>query len=438
MEYLEVDYNNILNSLHKLISLTTSEITINSILIVGSNYDIASKKKIRKGSDIDFVILNSSKTFAVKEKFQDITYDIAFINHTDMGAVVLGALSGSPFFGKFFSSINKHSIIKDTDRLGSKFVSIIKYLYSCFTASFIPNYEISTISLDSIAANKDDIEKNSVEEMNFASIRLSEHTFNYLSYLSYPIHTSGSYRGKVIEKHFQYTENRKNQNCILDKNDLVNIADYIAPVAEYRFFGFDYDESIQEAISQNKIENYYYGFDNLISERNIVFLSEKDVMKNNFQLLYIKNIIPFLKENQLNVCTDFFISLSNKHEQNTLENRVQFLLSVFNYFKKEEKHQIILHTLKSLFIIKSIHLLEENEHKMSIEVFDEWLLQTKDDFYFPEDAKMEVDLNEILAIISQSKLQREMEVKTCYLFFGIMKALRVNIEDFHFEESLVE
>ena len=105
---------------------------------------------------------------------------------------------------------------------------------------------------------------------------------------------------------------------------------------------------------------------------------------------------------------------------------------------REEKHQIILHTLKSLFIIKSIHLLEENEHKMSIEVFDEWLLQTKDDFYFPEDAKMEVDLNEILAIISQSKLQREMEVKTCYLFFGIMKALRVNIEDFHFEESLVE
>ncbi len=438
MEYIDVDYNNILNSLYKLISLTTDEIAVDSILIVGSNHDIASKKKIRKGSDIDFVILNASRTFAVKEKFQDITYDIAFINHTDMGTVVLGALSGSPFFGKFFSSITNSIVIKDKDNLGERFVNIITYLYNCFTVSFIPNHEISTISLDSIAANKDDLEKNSVEEMSFASIRLSEHVFNYMSYLSYPINTSGSYRGKVIEKHFQYTENRKNQNCILDKNDLVNIADYIAPVAEYRFFGFDYDESIQEAISQNKIENYYYGFDNLISERNIVFLSEKDMLKNNFKLLYVKNIIPFLKENQLKVCTDFFISLSNKHEQNTLENRVQFLLSVFNYFKKEEKHQIILHTLKSLFIIKSIHLLEENEHKMSIEVFDEWLLQTKDDFYFPEDAKMEVDLNEVLAIISQSKLQREMEVKTCYLFFGIMKALRVNIEDFHFEESLVE
>ena len=69
MEYIDVDYNNILNSLYKLISLTTNEIVVDSILIVGSNHDIASKKKIRKGSDIDFVILNASRTFAVKEKF---------------------------------------------------------------------------------------------------------------------------------------------------------------------------------------------------------------------------------------------------------------------------------------------------------------------------------------------------------------------------------
>ena len=439
MEYIEIDYNTILNSLNKLISLTSENVDINSILIVGSNHDIMSKKEIRKNSDVDFVILNNSKTFAVKEKIQGVTYDISFINHKDMGALVLGALSGSPFFGKFFSSIHKYSIIQDKDSLGDTFVNIIKYLYNCFTTSFIPNYEISTISLDSISANKNDIKKDTIEEINFASIRLSEHVFNYLSYLSYPIHTSGSYRGKVIEKQFQYTKNRENQNCILDQKDLLNISNYIAPVSEYNFFGFTNNDDIQEAISQNKIENYYYGFDNLVAEKSIVFLSEKDVLNNNFQLLYIKNIIPFLTSNQLEICTNFFISLSKKHEESSLENRVQYLLNVFNSFKKEQYHEIIINTLKSLFIIKSIHLLDERDNKIDVEILDEWLLQTKEEFYFPKSSiSDELDLNNLLTIISESKLQREKEVKVCYLFFGIMKSLRVNIEDFHFEESVVE
>ena len=88
MEYIEIDYNTILNSLNKLISLTSENVDINSILIVGSNHDIMSKKEIRKNSDVDFVILNNSKTFAVKEKIQGVTYDISFINHKDMGAFI--------------------------------------------------------------------------------------------------------------------------------------------------------------------------------------------------------------------------------------------------------------------------------------------------------------------------------------------------------------
>lgn len=406
MEYKEVNLSEILNCLHKLIYLTSGEIQIDAIIVVGSNHNISSKKKIPKNSDIDFVILNQSKTFAVKEKFQGITYDIAFVNHNDMGTVVLGALSGSPFFGKFFSSITKYNIIKDKDDLGVKFVNIVTYLYRSFKESFIPNYEISTISLESIAANKEDLEKNTIEETNFAFIRLSEHVFNYISYLAYPIHTSGSYRGKVIEKKFQYIENRENNDCILGKKDLIKITEYIAPTSEYNFFGFIDDENIQEAISNNKIENYYYGFDNLVTEESIVFLSEEDVLKNNFKLHYIKNIIPFLTKEQLGVCTDLFIFLSMKHQKTTLENRIQLLLNILNSFRKEKIHEVIVRTLKSLIIIKSIHLLAEAEKIINIDALDEWLLQTKEDLYFPKTSSTDVDLKEIFNIITKSRTDK--------------------------------
>ncbi len=435
MEYKEVNYNDILNYLQKLIRLTNEEIQIDSILIVGSNYNISSKKKIPKDSDIDFIILNQSRTFAIKEKFQDISYDISFVNHNDMGSIILGALSGSAFFGKFFSSITNYNIIKDTDDLATKFVNITKYLYRSFTESFIPNYEISTISLDSISANKEDLKKNTIEETNFAFIRLSEHVFNYMSYLAYPIHTSGSYRGKIIEKQFKYLENKENKDCILSKNDLLNITQYIAPVSEYNFFAFTNDKNIQDAISNNKIDNYYYGFDNLVTEKRIIFLSEKDVLKNNFKLLYIKNILPFLTKEQLDICTGFFVSLSKKHRETSLENRIQLLLSIFNNFRKEKIHDIIIKTIKSLFIIKSLHLLNEEEKIIDINILDEWLLQTKQDLYFPKTFNLSINLKEIFNIITNSTKQREIEVKTCHIFFGIMKSLRINIEDFHFENE---
>ena len=67
-----------------------------------------------------------------------------------------------------------------------------------------------------------------------------------MSYLAYPIHTSGSYRGKVIEKQFKYLENKENKDCILSKNELLKITENIAPVSEYSFFGFTDDKNIQK------------------------------------------------------------------------------------------------------------------------------------------------------------------------------------------------
>ncbi len=434
MEYIDVNYENILNQLHNLIHLADSEIQIDSILIVGSNYDVSSKKKISKDSDIDFIILNQSKHFSMSEKFQGISYDISFVNHKDMGTIILGALSGSAFFGKFFSSMRKYTIIKDTGELGVKFADIINYLYNSFTASFIPNYEISSILLHNIAANKNDLRKNTLEEINFASLRLAEHVFNYMSYLAYPIHTSGSYRGKVIEKQFEYLKNRKNKTCILDKNDLLKTTQEISPVLEYDFFGVTDNEEIQKAISNEKIEDYYYGYDNLVKEERVVFLSENDILKNNFKLSYVNNIIPFLEKEQLSICTDFFISVSKKYQKVTLKDKLEFLLGILNGFRKENIHQVLVNTLKSLFIIKSITLLDENEKTMNIEVLDDWLEQTKEDFYFPKTPDIPLNLNEIFSIIINSATQRETEIKTCHIFFGIMKSLRIEIEDFYFQE----
>lgn len=433
MEYKKANYKDILSSLQELIRLSGEEVKINTILIVGSNSNIYTKKEIAKNSDIDFIILNQNKHFSIKEKFQGISYDISFINQNDIISVVLGALNGSPFFGKVFSSISSYSLIKDTDNIGVEFVSVVKYIYDCFIGSYLPNFGISTIALHNIDANKKDLKKSTIEERSFAFYRLSEHIFNYISYLAYPMSTSGSYRGKIIERRFKYFINNEKNKSIFDENSIKKIVKKTLPVFEYEFYGLVDNKNIQDAISKNKITQYYYGYDNLIQEEKIVFISKKDVLKNNFTITDVNNIIPFLTRLQLGVYTSFLIFLSKKYQEISLEKRISFLLKVFNILKGEKLHEVIIKTLKSLLIIKSVYFLDEEEKEISVGVFNDWLLQFKVDFNLPKTSITNINLKEILNIIKDSTTQREIEIKTCDMFFGIMKSLRINMEDLDFQ-----
>ena len=228
--------NKILDSLEKLISLTEGVNDVNSVIIVGSNYNFSTKKTIDKDSDIDFIILNNNKHYSLKKKFNNLSYDISFINQNDLGALILGALNGSPFFGKIFSSINNdYNLIKDKNKEGIKFINIIKCINKFFIASSIPNYIISSTYLHNILANKKDLKKESIEERFFSFFKLAEHSFNYMSYLIYPFNTSGSYRGKIMSKNYPYFMDTINNISLVEEKKVLLILEKLCPVCEYEF-----------------------------------------------------------------------------------------------------------------------------------------------------------------------------------------------------------
>jgi len=426
---MEFNYEDILT---RLMYLAGDETQITSILITGSNHDLSSKNTIAQDSDIDFIVLNENRHFSIKNKVQNISYDISFINQNDITSIILGALNGSSFFGKVFSSINNCNVIKDTNDQGVRFINTITFLYTLFSESFIPNFETSSISLHNISANKKDLRKNTFEENYFATLRLSEHVFNYMSHLAYPMYTSGSYRGKIIKQQFGNFNNKENNNCLIHKDDILMATQKISPVLAYKFFGVVENEIIQSAISNNEINSYYYGYNNLVEEKRIVFLLENDILKNNLKLTDLNNIVPFLTEEELTTYTDFLISLSTKHQRTLLKNRIQLLLEIFNIFRKEKLHQVIIKTLKSLMILKSVYFLSKKENQITMDIFSNWLINLKEGFHIPEILNLDINFENILSIVINSTSRRETEIKTCHIFFGIMKSLKIDMEDLNF------
>ena len=129
------------------------------------------------------------------------------------------------------------------------------------------------------------------------------------------------------------------------------------------------------------------------------------------------------------------IFLSKEYSLASLENRILFLLDIFYALKKEQLHFVLLKTLKSLLIIKSVHFLNEEEQGIDFNLFNDWIMQFKEELNFQEISSNNFDLKDIVNIIKDSESQREKEIKTCHIFFGIMKSLRINVEDLQFQNN---
>lgn len=199
-----------------------NEISINAIILIGSNFNLTSlQKNTNNNSDIDVIILSESDHFQVSKKHLEINFDLSFINQNDIARILNSSLNGSKFFGKILSSINKCTLIKDNDKIGKTFISLTRELYKIYTNTCLPNYVVNEVYLYNINANKKDLKKIEIEEAFFAYHRLSVHLFNHIAQLVYPFHTSGSHRGVVIKKYF----NSFKKDIVLDKNrcPLINI-----------------------------------------------------------------------------------------------------------------------------------------------------------------------------------------------------------------------
>lgn len=425
-------------TLRELIDITFEEnINLNSIILVGSNYNMFKKEfLVSSKSDIDVIILTNSNSFYINQLYKNIRFDVSIINQDDIIKIFLGALNGSSFFGKIVTSLNQFEIIKDIDEIGITFINTIKYFYESFTKSFLPNYSVNSIYIHNILANKKDLKKETKEESFFALQRLSEHLFNYISFLIYPFQTSGSYRAKVIGQYLNQKNSKEKKNIVLNKKLIISILSNICPVLEYEFRAVEYNKKIETLILEHKISSFYFGYKELLSENTIIFLLEKDVIKNKLKLQKITNIIPFLTKNEMIMFTNFLVLLSKKNMTSSVNEKKEFLISIYNEFKHMKLGHVIDDSLKNILILKTLKEVKKQDTKINIKKFNNWLMNIKGMSLSNNNMQKQIRFQEIIAFIENSSDKIEKEIKTIHIFFAIMKSLRIEIEDLNFTDEI--
>ncbi|WP_299435338.1 hypothetical protein [uncultured Aquimarina sp.] len=434
--------NHLLNDIAFLIEANaTKSIELNTVFLVGSNYNIKDVREVyNKNSDIDIIVLSEVDSFQIHTEHKGVKFDICIVNLNDTINLVLAAFNGSPMAGKVFSSISSYRIIIDKKGVGISFVEVIQKIYSIFTQACLPNYNANHIFLHNIAANLTDTRKQNPSESFFAYNRLSNHLFDYISKLIYPFHTSGSYRGKIFK---QYIDDLEEQ-LLLKTKDFMAMQDslvlyYInkfSPVTRTKYKAIEYSSSLEKEILSGSITTFYFGLDNLISESIVMFLPEEEFFKNKlaYKLLDLNNIVPCFLEDQLKVYYSFLTRISKKYFSSNINERKYLLSLIINRFEEEGFEKTIIASLKAVLIIKSSQEISKENVLIGLEGFKEWLLEL--DIVLPS-IKHDNDLSEnignelstLFKYINPSDFTKEKELKIGYIFFGIMKALRINIED---------
>ncbi len=437
-------YVELLTELKQVIDMySVKDIVLDTIIITGSNHTIDNLDSVRNNeSDIDIIILTEVDSFQINTTYNGIRYDISLINQLDIINLLLAAYKGSQIAGKIFSSINASTIIKDKKGLGVIFINVIKKLYVIFIEACIPSYTANQVFLYNINANLTDTRKQNIAETFFAYHRLSNHVFEYISKLIYPFYTSGSYRGQVFDKYLEGFQEKICLNTeaqpVMDDSILKYYVDKFSPVLEYHYKAVAYDSLLKNEILSGSIHSFYFGYDNLISETTVVFLPEEELLKNKnkteFKALDLSNIVPYLLEDQLDMYSAFLVTVSQHYLSSKIDERKYSLHLIIDLFYDKGYRKTINQSLKAILIIKSAQEISEENILIDLEGFQEWLLGMgisfllhKKDQLLPKN--IEEGLLKLFNCIEDSTAAKEQEIKVSYIFFGIMKALRINIED---------
>ncbi|WP_064966568.1 hypothetical protein [Tenacibaculum ovolyticum] len=425
-----------------IVNLYYPNIEINAIIIVGSNYLIKNlKNSHNKNSDIDIIILSESllgsKQF--NYEYEDTNLDIIITNPNKILTLTLEAFNGSKQVGKIFSSSILHSIIYDEREIGTNFIFTLQKIYALFTKSCLPKFYANSLFLHNIKTNLSDLYKDTPIENFFSLQRISSQLFDYIATLIYPFKTSGSYRGKIFSQNFPNEFN----NCLTPNNNNVNnYIDFIkssvskfAPVSKTKFHSFLYSDELQKELKTNQnIDSFFFGYDNLVFEKEIIFLTKENIPKIHTELTPLKltNIIPFLSDNELNTHYDFLNYLSKKYIFSSLEERKKVMDQILNQFLDTTHKTTIENSLKAISLLKVIIDISKDTEIIKIKKFKSWLDTFNLQLKKKENTKINQSLSPIFSIIKNSSSIKEKEIKTNFIFFSILKSLRIKIEDIDF------
>ena len=412
-----------------------------AVILTGSYYNITNLSDLQtNSSDLDIIILNNHNTFHINTTFDKIRYDISVINCNDFIELFLSAINKSPFNSKVFSSLRNFNILFDTNKIGATFIDIAKKLYNILVSSILPNHKSIHLLQHNIQANISDISKEESLEKFFAFLRSTDQFFEYLVSISYPFHTSGSYRGKILSQDYKDLKeeiSREKENMVLDWTNISSLIKRYIPILNTEYIAMEYNPKIVNDIKSGQLTSFFFGFDNLMSEKFIIFV-DKEVFKEiekteNKKIIELNNIVPFLSESHLNLYYSYIKKISLNTIDYSLEQRIKIFKEIYSHpiFRYHTKE--INQSLKSILILISFREIVDKNISINLKDLKSWLKEFDNiEFNFLEHTVFDDELNQLANYINKEKNTRIKVIIINYIFFGIMKALRVKIEDLNF------
>lgn len=440
--------NVIIQNIKKLITVYQGKsVIIKAIIFVGSNHSITDlDDNLSCDSDLDFIVLVEGDTFSISTNYKDHQYDLTIINPSNFLNLIINGYERSPFAGKIFSSLKDYTIIKDTENIARYFVHMTNKIYEILVNAVLPNFSANSIFLDNIKANLSDTKKNDATEVFFAYDRLSTHVFDYISRLIYPFNLRGSYRGKVFKKHLKNLRNNVSLNegqYFINDKFIEGWIEKFSPILECGYRALAFSPSLEKEILSEQIKSFYFGYDNIVSKNRILFLPEEEFLKNkdnmNFEALNLSNIVPLFSKHQLDSYTSLLSLMSMEYLRLDEGSRKKTLELILKKYHDQDLGDLVWQSIKAALLIDSIKEITLEKDYIRLEDFNNWLtnfdlplsLVKENEFNLPK--YLDEKLAEIFTYIKSSVSYKETEIKASFTFFGIMKSLRINIDDIDFE-----
>ncbi|MEE1963465.1 hypothetical protein V1387_12275 [Allomuricauda taeanensis] len=426
-----------------------SETEQNSIILIGSNYDISSLEEINdKNSDIDILVLTDSNSYQFSIDYKDTRLDFTYVNHFEIIELFLAAINGNPFASKVISGLNDPFTILKTGNEEKLYLitSIIKELHNIFSKSVIPDHSLNFLFLNNIYVNQQDLNIQDPLKFIFAGDRVSSLILDYTFKLIFPYSAMGAFRGQIISivlpnlvNKIKITED-EGEKVYTNKKIVEACRLKFAPFVKHSYVAFECEKELLNDINLGKYESFYFGYNNLDSEKPAIFISEDEVKSKLYftkkRKINISSIVPCFSDCQYYKYINLLTIISKTYINSKSEEKLNIFLQFYNSFCDYGLQECIDLSLKAIIVKKTILKTKKDNRTMGLPDFKKWLSVL--DVSLPkEDRKDALSLKniEFLTIINfiiNSEDEIETNIKANYVLFGIMKSLRIDIDDLLF------
>ncbi|MFV0572966.1 MAG: hypothetical protein ACK5M1_11125 [Xanthomarina gelatinilytica] len=417
-----------------------------SIMLVGSNKDIEDINELKEEkSDLDVIVLNTKSSYQYSTSHYGINIDISYVNYRDIIGLIYAAIKGSFFAGKIFSSIvENHNIIKSDLKCNAGiFVEVFTIVYKILERTYLPDNIYNHIYFHNIKSSLNDLDRLDTVEGFFTQNKLHSQIFEFMSRLNYPFQTRGAFRGKVLKKtigNFQNIINiDESGNYMIDHFLFKNYVKKFSATTKQNYIAFTYDECMKEKIASDRLDSYYFGYDDLIQENTIVFLPEKEIKleSNNLKsrLVNLSNLVPYFTEEQLECYINILKFISKNYFSSQFTERINLFNYVWSEFCGNGFKSEINNSLKGLILKKTIFEMHKNGKNINYLDLKKWLVKVNNSSLFNHkttcNVSMDVkkEISKIIALILNFEIEEEKNIVVNYVFFGILKALRIDTMD---------